>query len=91
MPDSTTEFFRVLAKVLLRCWIFGFLVLFVWLAAIVLGGQTIHRWHGPFFKLSPDQLHVIHYCGLMAVKLIVILFFVVPWIAINLVVRKTKD
>lgn len=80
MPDSTIEFFRVLAKVLFRCWILGFALLFVWLGAILLGGQTIHRLHGPLFGLSLDQLHVVHYCGIGLFKLFIIgLFFIPCW------------
>lgn len=91
MPDSTIEFFRVLAKVLLWCWILGFALLFVWLGAILLGGQTIHRLHGPLFGLSLSQLHVIHYCGIGLFKLFVIGLFFIPWLAIKLNLPNAKN
>ncbi len=91
MPDSSTDFFRVLAKVLLRCWIFGYALLFIWLGAILLRGGPIHRWHGPLFNLSSDELHVIHYCGIGLIKMFIMIFFFIPWVAIKMILPNSKD
>jgi hypothetical protein len=89
MNQSTqnAEFFRTLAKVLLRCWIFGFILLFLWLGAILLGSGLILRPHGDLFELSKHDLDVIAYCGLGLLKLVVLMFFFFPWSAIRLVLR----
>jgi hypothetical protein len=84
---DTHEFFRTLARVLLRCWIFGFVLLFIWFAAIFLGGDLVHRFHGDLFELSKRDLNVIGYCGLGLLKLVVLMFFFFPWLAIRLVLR----
>ncbi len=89
MTDSTREFFATLARILLRCWIFGFVLLFVWLAALLSG--TIHKLHGPLMGLSNDELDVIHYCGIAFLKLLVLVFFFIPWLSITLVLRRAKD
>ena len=34
------------------------------------------------------SVNVIHYCGMGLVKLVVGLFFFIPWVAIRLVLRK---
>jgi Family of unknown function (DUF6868) len=86
--NQTTELFETLAKVLLRCWIFGFLLLLIWAGAFMLAANVIHDLHGSIFGLSPHELNVIHYCGIAFVKLCVILFFFFPWLAIRLVLRK---
>ena len=88
MTDSTHEFFDTLAKILLRCWIFGFMLLFIWLGAFMSG--AVHQLHGPLMGLSDHDLNVIHYSGIAFLKLVVILFFFFPWIAIQLVLRKAK-
>jgi len=88
MTDSTHEFFEILAKVLLRCWIFGFLLLLLWFGIYMLAGGLIYRMHGSMFDLAKHDLDVIHYCGMAFVKLSVILFFFFPWLAIKLVLRK---
>jgi len=88
MPDATRDFFDTLAKVLLRCWIFGFVLLFIWLGAFLSGG--VHKLHGPLMGLSNDELDLIHYCGMAFVKLLVLVFFFIPWLSIKLVLKKDK-
>lgn len=88
MSDQTTEFFDMLAKILLRCWIFGFVLLFIWLGAFLSG--AVHNLHGPLMDLSNHDLNVIHYCGMAFLKLCVIVFSFFPWLSIRLVLRKAK-
>ena len=56
MSDSTRDFFDTLAKVLLRRRILGFVLLPIWLDAVLLMGETIHRPHGPIFGLSNHEV-----------------------------------
>jgi hypothetical protein len=86
MNNSTHEFFEILGKILLRCWIFGFVLLFIWLGAFMSG--VVHNLHGPLMDLSGHDLNVIHYSGMAFAKLVVILFFFFPWLAIKLVLRR---
>jgi hypothetical protein len=88
MTDATRDFFDTLAKILLRCWIFGFVVLFVWLAAFL--SQAVHKIHGPMMGLSDHELDVIHYCGMAILKLLVLVFFFIPWLSVKLVLRKGR-
>jgi len=90
MTDSTHDFFVILAKILLRCWIFGLLLLVFWAGVFLLASEAIHNLHGPMFGLSPHDLNLIYYSCMAFVKLVVILFFFFPWLAIRLVLRKTK-
>ena len=76
MSDHITEWLEVAAKILLRCWIFGFVLLFIWLGAFMSG--AVHNLHGPLMDLSKHDLNVIHYCGMAFDKLCVILFFFFP-------------
>jgi hypothetical protein len=90
MTDSSE--LRVLldlvAKILLRCWIFGFALLLAWAGLMLFAGGTIQSLHGGMFGLTPHDVGVIHYCALAFAKLCVILFFFFPWLAIRLVLRK---
>ena len=91
MSTPTTELLEVAAKILLRCWIFGFIVLLFWWGAITLVGDLTLGVHGDMFDLTRPQLNVIHYCGMMLTKLVVGVCFFIPWLAIKLVLRKPKD
>ena len=88
MSDQTTDLLEAIAKILLRCWIFGVIVLLFWWGAITLAGDLTLGIHGDMFGLTRPHLNVIHYCGMMLTKLVVFLFFFLPWISIKMVLRK---
>ena len=81
---------EVIAKILLRCWIFGFIMLLFWWGAIAIAGDLIFGVHGDMFNLTRSQLNAIHYCGMGLTKLAVGLFFFIPWISIRMVLKKRK-
>ena len=87
MTDQTKDSLNTIASILLCCWICGFLVLFIWLGVTQLMPEMIYKLHGPMFGLSNHELDVIFYCGMGLLKLCVLTFFFIPWIAIKLVVR----
>ena len=92
MPErtQTTELLEAVARILLRCWIFGFIVLLFWLGAVTLAGDLALGVHGDMFDLTRPQLNVIHYCGILLTKLAVGLFFFIPWVSIRLVLKNRK-
>jgi hypothetical protein len=88
MTDSTRDTLDTLARVLLRCWILGFVLLFISLGAILLMGETIHKLHGSMFGLSAHELDVIFYCWMGLLKIAVLTFFFIPWLSIKMVLKK---
>ena len=70
MTDSTHEFLEILGKIMLRCWIFGFLLLLLWFGGFMSG--VVYEVHGPLMYLTKHDLNVIHYCGMAFAKLVVI-------------------
>lgn len=89
-PTQNSELLEVLAKILLRCWILGFIVLLFWFGAVTLAGDLVYGVHGRMFDLARPQLHTIHYCGMGLTKLVVGLFFFIPWASIRLVLKQGK-
>jgi len=83
MTDNTPYFFDTLAKVLLRCWIFGFALLFFAFVVMFAANRFIDDIHGRMFGLSPHELDVIFYCWFGALKLLVLTLFFIPWLAIR--------
>ena len=78
----------MLAKILLRCWIIGFALGLFSFVVFMLTGEIIDEIHGKMFGLSPHELDLIMYCGLGFFKLFVFIFYLLPWIAIRMVLRK---
>lgn len=90
MTDSTRDYFDTLAKVLLRCWFIGFLLLLFSFVVFMLTGDFIDELHGRMFGLSAHELDLIMYCGLGLLKFGILLFFLIPWLSIKLVLRKKE-
>ena len=90
MQDSTRNVFDTLAKILLRCWIFGFVLLAIWFGAALLMSEAIHQLHGPMFGITGHELDVLFYGGMGLLKVFVFVFFFIPWLSIRLVLNKAK-
>ncbi len=52
MTDSNHELFEILRKILVRYWIFGFVLMFVWAGLFTSVGDLIFGLHGGMFGLS---------------------------------------
>jgi len=91
MTASTRDVLDTLAKVLLRCWILGFVLLFISLGAILLMDETIHNLHGSMFGLSAHELDVIFYCWMGLLKIVVLTFFFIPWLSIKMMLRSVES
>ena len=89
MSDSTKELLETTKDVLLRCWTFGFVLLFISLGATLLTGNLVHDLHGSIFGLTKHELDLIFYCLMGILKLIVIACFFIPWLSIKLVLKKS--
>ncbi len=82
--------FDTLDKVLLRCWIFGSVLLAIWFGVALLMGETIHKFHGSMFGITSHELDVIFYSIMGILKVFVSVFFFIPWLSIRLVLKKAK-
>ncbi|HEX4149201.1 MAG TPA: hypothetical protein VHY20_09450 [Pirellulales bacterium] len=85
--QPTADVLEAMAKILLRCFLLGLLLLLVWTACLVLAPELFHRTYGKMFELAPHDLSVIHYCALALTKICILLFFGFPYLAIRMVLR----
>jgi uncharacterized protein DUF6868 len=92
MPEltQTDDLLDAIAKVLLRCWILGSILLLFWFGVVMLAGDLFYGVHGSMFGLPRPQLEVVNYCGMGLTKLVVGLFFFIPWVSIWLVLKKRR-
>ncbi len=57
-PTDVDDLLDAVAKVLGRCFVLGFLFLFLWAGAYLLGGDLIYR-QGNMFHLAPHEIDLI--------------------------------
>lgn len=84
---DTNELLSAIAQVLLWSFVFGFLLLLVWVAFYMIAPETIYG-QAAWFGLTPHEVDLIHYCGMGVWKTIVLFLFLFPYISLRIVLRK---
>lgn len=78
---------KVIRDVLMWCTIINSGVLLLWFVLFALASDWMHRYHGRWFPMSKEAFNVVHYSGMGLFKLAVVLFNLVPFIALLIVSR----
>jgi hypothetical protein len=68
----------------------GIAVLFIWWGALELGGDLAYKVHSRIIPLTREHFDLIHYAGMLATKAMVSRLFLLPYVAVRLVIRKRK-
>ena len=80
-----------LSGVLIRCFFFSFTLLLFWFLFFLLGGELGYRIHSKWFMLSRHDYDLLNYYGMAFVKMCALLFFLFPYFAIRLALRKNRS
>ena len=76
-------------KVLLWCTVINYGVLLVWWLCFLFAHDWIHGWHSRWFHLSVEQFDALHYAGMALYKMGILLFNLVPAIALTFLDEQT--
>jgi len=76
---------QTLKEFLLCCTLINLGCLLWWFGFFVFAHDWMYRMHGRWFKMSVEQFDAIHYAGMAGYKIGVLLFFVIPWLALLIV------
>lgn len=74
----------MLREAVLYCTIINLGLLTFWGLLFLLPHEWMYRWVGRVFRLSAEQLDAINYAGIVLYKLAVLLFNVVPYLALRI-------
>ena len=72
-------------EVLLWCTLINYGVLLVWWLFFLLAHDWMYRLHGRWFHLSVEQFDALHYAGMAIFKIGILLFNLVPYMALHIV------
>jgi hypothetical protein len=92
--SSQADFQKILdgvARILIRCFLGGMGLLVVWFAAYVAAGDWIYQMHSQWFQIPRQTFDAIHYAGMAVTKIAIIIFFLLPWLAIKIISGKQAD
>ena len=73
--------------ILLWCTVINYAVLLLWFLFFSLAHDSIYRLHARWFRLPVEQFDAIHYGGMAIYKVGVLLFNLVPYVALLIVGR----
>ena len=76
---------ETLRYALLWCAVINYGVMLVWFLFFILARDFMHRLHGRWFRLSREQFDMVHYAGMAIFKLGIILFNLLPYVALRIV------
>lgn len=69
---------------LLACLAINYGILIIWFLAILLVRDKLYRLHARWFFLSHADFDRIHYAGLALYKILVLVFNLAPWLALQM-------
>ena len=75
----------VTRTVLLWCTVLNYGILLMWFLLFVFARDWMQRLHGRWFRLSSEQFDTLHYAGIAIFKIGILLFNLVPLIALCIV------
>jgi hypothetical protein len=75
----------IVHEVLLWCTVLNYGVLLVWFLFFLLAHDWLYRLHGRWFQLPREQFDALHYGGMALYKIGILLFNLVPYIALRIV------
>ena len=73
---------QIVKDVLLWCMIINAVMLMLWFLIFAVGRGFIYRMHTRWFAMSEETFNAIHYGGLGLFKIIVLVFNIVPYVAL---------
>ena len=75
---------EVVRSALLWCTVINYAVLLIWFLLIVLPHKWLYRLWGRWFQLTAEQFDALNFGGIMLYKLGIMLFNLVPLLALYL-------
>ncbi len=84
----SAENLDTLARVLVRCFIGGIILLAIWFVSFTVAGDWVYGLHSRWFFIPRESFDAIHYSGMAFTKILLMLFFFIPYIVIRLLLKK---
>ena len=88
IKDEQINWLNAIASVLLWCFVLAFCLLLFSFVFYLLAADWAYRIHSSWFELSRLHFDLMYYYVMAFMKAVSFLFFLIPFIAIKLMLRK---
>ena len=78
-------------RALLWCAIINYALLVVWFLLFVLLYEWLHQYWSRWFRLPAEQFDFLNFAGMMLLKIFILVFNLVPYVALRIVGRAIND
>lgn len=86
--NNHRESLETVARVLIRCFLGGAIFVLIWFIAFVAAGDRMYLLHTRWFGITREHFELVQYCAMAAAKIFIFIAFLVPYVALRLVLRK---
>jgi hypothetical protein len=86
--SSFMDDLEILSRILIRCFVIGVVFITFWFTFFLLGGNAGYLIHTTLFQISRHEYDLMNYYGMAFVKGCNFLFFLFPYMAIRMVLRR---
>jgi hypothetical protein len=88
--ERNDVFLQTLPTILLRSFLFGLAVLLLWFFLYLITPNWMYELNASWFNVGKRDFDLINYFGMGFFKISIILFFLVPYLAIKSISRKKE-
>ena len=78
-------------RALLWCALLNYGILVVWFLFFMLAHDWMYLLHSRWFRISVEQFDMLHYAGMSIYKIGILLFNLVPFVALHIVDRSRSS
>ena len=76
---------EIIRDLLAWCIVINWIVLLWWLVFFIMAHDWMYRIHSKWFKIPVDRFDALHYGGMALFKIGILLFNLVPYLALRIV------
>jgi len=88
--ERNDVFLQTVATILLRSFLLGLAFLLLWFILYLTAPGWMFEMNARWFNIGKRDFDLINYFGIGFVKIVIILFFFFPYLAIRSILRKRK-
>jgi len=88
--DEQNYLLENFAGIFIRCFFISYALLLIWFVFCLVGGDWGYDLTSQWFKVSKHEYDLVCYYGIAFMKICALTFFLFPYIAIKMVLRKNK-
>ena len=78
----------IIAKITIRCFFLCFMMLLIWFLFYLIAGDFMYQASTKLYDITQHEFEIIHYCGIMLLKIFTFTFFLFPYVACKMCMKK---